>query len=344
MSTPIDQFGQLTLESPLQSSETAMAPPEDIRARAVLLQDILSSFDITELPSEFQPNIFNNIKYNLEVPSGIGWSHTISGNLPGTLLQWGAYDDKAWEWLSQLQTPELRARLYYEKVQRRFDACFDAYDLLLETPPTSATLKDSLQRIVADFVKLSSGLSKDRERRQELEAQELDVQPIPFEARTVEKILQAMRKACERAQPIIAPSPDSSRRSTRRTASSSLDNYSLCGILIRQADEDEPFLLHAVEQFSAPALRQCLESLTSLDALLRSAKAPEFYIARFEALKHKATQEVQRAPAVGASGSGGRGRGSGRKADTDLDPQPGQKRHSQALDTAPKRGKRASGR
>lgn len=339
MSTPTDQFGQLTLESPLQSSYTVMAPLEDIRARAVLLQDILSSFDTTELPSEFQPNIFYNIEHNLEMPSGIGRSHTISGNLRGTLLQWGAYDEKAWEWLSQLQTPELRARLYYEKVQRRFDACFDAYDLLFDNPPTSTTLKVSLQRIIEDFVKLSSGLSTDRERREQM-----DAQPIPFEAQTVEKILQALQKTCERAQPIIAPDVESSRRSTRRTASANLEN--LYGMLIRQADEDEPFLLYPLEQFSTPALRQCLESLRSLDALLRSAKAPEFYIARFEALKRKANEEIQPVPGVGAGGSSGRGRGrgSGREADTDLDPKPGQKRPNQAVETAPKRGRRAGGR
>ncbi|KAK5952664.1 hypothetical protein OHC33_006256 [Knufia fluminis] len=330
MSTPTDQFAQLTLESPLRSSDTEMAPAEEIRARALHLQDILSSFEETELPSEYQANIFNNIDQHMEEPAGLGSNHTIQGNLGGTLLQLGAYDDEAWAWMStKLQSSDLRAQLYNEKVRRRFNSCFDAYDSLIDNRPTAATVKESLQPIISDFVKLSDGLSKDVIRRLSM-----DGQPPLFETQTLTGLLSALRKVCQSSEAIAPPVAESSRRSTRRTAPANSDNLSLFGILIRQADKDSPFLLEALEQFSGPSIKQCLEPLNALAALLKSSKAPEFYIARFEALKDKASDDVQPT----ASGTGGRGRG------READPKPGQKRPGQAAETAPKRGKRVGGR
>ena len=80
------------------------------------------------------------------------------------------------------------------------------------------------------------------------------------------------------------------------------ENVSLAGILILQADEDQPFLLHALERFSTPELGQCLETLASLVGFLTNAKPPAFYVARFEALKRKANEEMR--PIVVGVGSG----------------------------------------
>jgi len=328
MTTPTDQFARLTLESPFVSSDTDMAPPNEIRKRAVQLQDILSSFHETELPSEFQPNVFNNIDQNMNSPSGVGSNHTIPGNLLGTLLQYGSYDDDFWDCLSRIQTPEHCARLFNEKLWRRFEACFGAYDVLVDRSPPAATARDAIQPQIDELVRLSNELNKDRKRRQYG-----DDQPLQIEAQTVAECLRALNKVCQRTEPIVSPAVEPSRRSTRRTAPASTQNLSLFGMLIRQADKDEPFFLDALEQFSGPALRQCLGTLTSLDGLLRSNGAPAFYIARFEALLRKAQDESQLTP------SGASGRGRGREAD----PKPGQKRAGQAVETAPKRGKRAGG-
>ncbi len=332
MSIPTDQFAQLTLESPLQSSDTEMAPAEEVKARALQLQDILSSFDETELPSEFRANTLSNIYQHMESPSGLGRNHTIPGDLHGTLLQHGSYDDDFWAPLSKLYTPEDCARLLYEKLDRRFAACFEAYDeacdRLADDPAPAATIKASLQPILNDLVRLSVALRTDRERRPHIKGQ-----AVPLEAETLDRPLWALRQVCQRAEPVVPLIAESSRRSTRRTTPAKGDNLSLFGMLVRRADFDEPFLLQALENFSGTALKQRLEALTALSRLLRSTGAPEFYIARFEALQDRANDESE--PTAG--GSSGRGRG------READPKPGQKRAGQAVETAPKRGKRVSG-
>lgn len=62
-----------------------MAPPETVRARALVIQDIISSFDDTALPTEIEPQTASNIDQNMNNPHALRGRSTEERSVPGNL-------------------------------------------------------------------------------------------------------------------------------------------------------------------------------------------------------------------------------------------------------------------
>lgn len=329
-----------------------MSPTEEqVKYRATELQDILSSFDPEILPAQYEESTFQNVTRHQPSPvrrrRTSDW--TITGNLAGTLLQWGAYNEEAWQFLGQIQSQAFRARAFSEKINRRFDVCFDDYDVL-QTSTNATAIRDDVNLIAGKLHFLSNAIYEDRQHRQ---LGETDTLVVAF---------RALESLCERSRPFsIVPKVaiETTRRPTRRTISQtearSESVHSLFAVVLGQnsGSSDTPnFLLEALECISSASLRTFLPQLVFINGLLHRHKADEGYIQRFEALQQKANEEtadafkVPEGPGGSGSGSGsGRGgnggrRSGGRSHGLEADPKPGSKRPPQSTsDTTQKRGR-----
>lgn len=323
MSTPTDQFANLSIEP----GKDSMAPTQDVvNHRAAELRDILSSFVEKILPNEFQAPIFQNITGKRPAPLRLkneDW--TISGNLPGTLLQWGSYDEQAWSFLKGLQSPDARAMVFLEKLKDRFQTCLDEYDEL-EGSISSATLRDEIYRIAGNLQYLSEAVYEDRKRREH------------WEVSTLKVALYALESLCKRTQTVIPISTgDSARRPSRRGVSVNDVGLSLFAAVTKPSSSQtsRPFLLDALELFSGAALKACHDQLVSIAGQLQSNNAADAYLRRFESLQQRMREESTAPPDPPASSGG-----SDPSRALEADPRPGSKRpvHS-TTDTTPKRGR-----
>lgn len=323
-------------------------PPteEQVKYRATELQDILSSFDPSLLPIEYEESTFKNIiGKRPSTPRRRQTEWTITGNLPGTLLQWGAYNEQGWQFLSQIQSPTFRAIAFSQKINRRFDMCFEEYDALGAL--TSATvIRERVNHIAESLDFLSNAIYEDRQSRQLGETDTLGV------------ALRAIASLCKRTRPFVIATnvpAETARRPTRRNPSQgeaqSENVPSLFAVVLRKNDSSPgtpSFLLKALECVSGASLQSCLTQLISINGLLDQHKADEEYIRRFEALQQKAREETGKASEIleepsgsgsGRGGNGGRG-SSGRSHGLEADPRPGSKRPPHPpSDTTSKRGR-----
>lgn len=340
MSTPTDRFANLSITS----DEIPMALPEDVvKERAAELRDIFCTFDLYKLPSEFETRTFNNIVVERPSPLRLKQEgYTISGNIYGSIIQWGAYDEDAYLVLRKFQSSNAVAKYISETIERRFDECFVEYDDL-RGYSNSDEIRDNVYRIAGLLERLSTAIYKDRQRRE------------TGEVATLRKVLDGLANLCERAESILpVGAAEPARRSSRRTASLGDVGPSLFAAVVKQPMPgsdlaEDPFLLNALEIFSGMALQAHLRRLVYINGLLHRNSAPAAYIQRFEALQQKANEARERAPALpsgsGSGGGGGSGSGSGsgrgRGRGLEADPKPGQKRSSPpTTPRAPKRGKK----
>ncbi|KAK5076062.1 hypothetical protein LTR64_008494 [Lithohypha guttulata] len=336
--TPTEPFSHLSLEprSPATPSPTSpMATPETLRARARMIQDVLSTFNDTALPTETVPDYFKNVDENADRspsqrPRSSEW--TIPGRLEASILQWGSYHDQSFEVVSLWQSTDNRAKIFQEKLKSRLNDQLSIYDSIAQEPPNSLTrLKDMLGPLINDFRRLSGIFSDDRQRRQS-EAVAL----VP-EVEMLAVALDTLDAVCQRSQPIVPIGAESSRRTRRRVSSE--PGISLFGLLILQPDtEQSPFLLEGLDQFSTSVLKACTAKLISIEELLRTKMAPKSYVDTIEALLERA-EETPLGPAHPS------GPGSGRRRGLEAEPRPGSKRTQPGAELeTPKRGKRSDGR
>lgn len=107
-----------------EDSKTFAAIPLERRKRTI--RDIACSFDKEILPSEYRHAEYERITDNQARRDPREW--TIQGDLVATLMQWGVHDLTGWKFANQLNTPLDRARLFREKLKRRFNEQFAKYD------------------------------------------------------------------------------------------------------------------------------------------------------------------------------------------------------------------------
>ena len=334
MSTPTEPFSNLTLGPPSPDTPTPdspMAPPATVRARALVIQDIISSFDDTALPTEIEPQTASNIDQNMNNPHALRSRSTeersVPGNLRATILQWAAYDEQSWQVVSRWATPEQCSLTFHQKIRSRSEDVIASYDTIEESPPNTTTLKKELLDVVDRLRALSAILSKDRDRRQQ-EGVVLNV-----EVQNLANMLAILKDVCERADR-IAPAGAGKTKSGVE-----LDN-SLFGMLIKRAKaNDAAFMLGALDKYHGAALRSCTDVLQAIHKLLEDHGAPDAYVELFEALQQKA-KEASASTAAMPSQSGPSGRGRGLEAD----PRPGTKRTQagpETIPSTPKRGRKA---
>jgi len=320
MSTPTDQFAGLSIQEMVPTSE-------ELNKRAIELQDILSIFDETNFPSEFQLPVVKHITRSpADRPPPDQWIDIT--NLYGTLLTLGCWDDGWWDRFAQLDVAKLRATAFTDKLRRRFRECFDAYELLLETPQGADELKKNITDIARRILVVFEATYVDQNtfRIQEAETRESD---------TLQITLEALQTICSFAKPVIpvASTGGTARRARGREASMGDPHLSLFGSLIRGPGNDMgAVLLDTLEQFTGPALNQHKNLLVLISGLLDNlGNTPTDFVERFDALQEKANDES--AVSKLKSAPGGRKRG--------LEPDP---KIGSLPEVTPKRGKRSGGR
>ena len=348
MSTPTEPFSnlslrdpQLIIHSPLsQHSRTPspMAPPETVRGRALIMQDILSSFHEKELPSETRPAILNNVVANMggsveNRPSRGEW--TIQNDIIGTILQRAAYSTTEWRTYSKLQSVDSCSVIFYQKIDSRFNELFRRCDEINTQFPTMEQRSNFVSGTVSMFQSLSEQLTNRREQRE----YENTTPTIDVDAVTI--ILKTLERICDKYAQFSSAASISSPRQTRNRRASSEVSMSLFAQLISEIEDPEDhFLLPALEHFSVAALKANTSKLKAIRALLHKKNdITELYLDRFETLWAKANSTIPQT--VELSGA------SGHQSGLEADPRPGSKRTPGRLEEAPqtpKRGRRASGK
>lgn len=280
--SPLNQFESLTID-PEMSLTSAQ-----IRSRAVNIRDILSSFDRDVLPSEFKPQIFDELDRPSQArPPVSQW--TIQEDLSGTLLQWGVYNEETWEVLIQLQSPSTLARCFYEKLRRRFDHLFDEYDQLAEEPV--GTTRANVERVARGFRDVVKAVSEDRSYR------ELGHEAI------ARRLLEAMIGICQRHVDIVstAQTPVTPRRGTRRSTSTTEGPSNLYEALIKTEASDQAqglFMLDVLETFSGQVFQNLETECSKLASLLDVNNAAAEYTYRIGRLP---SRSLSTAPPLMAS-------------------------------------------
>lgn len=326
MSFPTDQFASLSLKT--DELDVEMSPNEDLDFRVLYLQDLLSSFG-DGLPTECEPHIVKNIQDNVKKarhhrPATSDW--TISGNLLGTLLQHGTYSDESWEFLTTLKADNDLAYTFEQKMKKRFDVCLQAYDKLVESPPSVDEIKALLGGIIDDLKALSREFAKDQKRRklfQNISASR--------EASTFKVALDVLHEVCTRVSPILQNPSAAPRRTTRRTASNSGIQQSLFHSLIGEIrhENDRAFMLDTLEECSLQARTRYFDEITAIVELVKIQGAPEAFCNRIELLQASVLTSDEVLPNLPNNETG-----------LSNEPKPGSKRPQSAETSTPKRGKK----
>lgn len=303
-----------------------MAPSETVKSRALIAQDVLSTFDDAILPSEVVPSYFANIERNApnvpeHRPQRDMW--TVSGDLHATLLQWASYDKSAYDLISSLQTRDACANYFQLKLRRRFEAQFELYDAELEkVHASSAKFKEAIAPIVDSFRELSQILSYDRQWRQD------DEIPNHHDTDIIMLILETLQAVCVRRD---LP------QTTARTRRLSESTCTLCGILILQVkSEDELFLVGSLKHCQLMLEEEeGVARLERIEGLLRETGAPAVYMTACQALR----SELQDAPKSAQKSEPTRQTRSGKN-----EPRPGlaSKRAPEGDASSSKRGRRGT--
>ncbi|KIW90037.1 uncharacterized protein Z519_09467 [Cladophialophora bantiana CBS 173.52] len=117
--------------SPEPSSERSLPPDTNFNSTSLDqrkrdVRDILSSFDVNDLPSEYCSDICIRITNEQSTRPNSEW--TVFGDLRATMLTWGVHDSDGWTFINKWIPKKIRAQLFCEKLQRRFQREFDGYD------------------------------------------------------------------------------------------------------------------------------------------------------------------------------------------------------------------------
>ncbi|KAJ9606429.1 hypothetical protein H2200_009390 [Cladophialophora chaetospira] len=268
MSTPTLQFSSLRLpdENPAQSgSEEMRFNNKTLEERKIIVRDIISSFDVDKLPSEFKPETYSRITENQRQRPDA--ERTLDDDFEATCMQWACHDPATWAVLINMQGSGKRAFLFEQKVRRRFDEQFEVYDAL----PSHGALETAHQMSAKVL-----GIC------QQIEAIVEEVR-VDIDTRTggqynaARLLLKTLGGVCERNQELL---PAGSASSTRAT-------LTLYGGLIGRNDSN--FVLDALEAAqekwpNSLATRETDRIMRRIEDLLIQNGAPQEYLTQFQAL------------------------------------------------------------
>jgi hypothetical protein len=258
MSSPLEQFSNLSLGSPMATSVDA-----DFEKRKFIIQDILSSFQRNVLPSEYRIDIFSVIHREQQARAS-EW--TLPEDLEGSLAQRAAHDEQCFEVLQSLQPERDRSRLFHEKVARRLQDEFDKYQILEE------------------------------ERTGEIRQQVLDISNSIWEIVEAARERQETFDTPVSAGPIIKALLDVCESNVDLAGGTNRTRASLFHLLIRDPQEGrETFMLDLLEWISTnhpTHLRPQLNTLTLISGLLSTLNAPDHYQHTFNRIVEAVSRRV----------------------------------------------------
>ncbi|KAK7885656.1 hypothetical protein LTR67_010007 [Exophiala xenobiotica] len=254
------ELSRLSLGDPYMAfSETTL------QERKHEIWDIISSFDRFLFAAEYRLEIWEQIT---EHQHGRPLSDlTISEDLTGTLLQAACHDLEIWNGLNRLYTPPKRAKLFTEKLKRRFEGLFNDYETLTragEHEPGRTRLP-GLEEIFQDFRRFAAIACNDLKLRLEGRASTLII------------LLDVLKRICQNASGL-----------------QSMPQSSLYHRLIHEAPTNQrTFMLDALDAIrdtrvtiTPRALSEIAEYLRAIAAALSVNAAPTHYQRRLQEVRN----------------------------------------------------------
>lgn len=291
---PIERFQHLTINPEMSPTS------EEVRARALEIRDVLSSFERDEFPFEYRTEIFMNLDRPLVSRPQQQSEWTIQEDFSGTMLQWASYDDQAYNVIKRIQPTAMLARCFHEKLSRRFDEIFLNYDELAGSGLAPQQALEEVKKLAEDFHTIALAVQDDRRYRAQGQQE------------TARRSLAALVGVCNRNTNIAAVPPSTQRSRRSATASTtSPDNVNFLNVTtnIQREDESGVFLmLEVLGYYPAEIMAPMYSNLQSLSDLLRSHGAPTIYIARADLLAQRAADHIpELSPTTPTSASAGIG-------------------------------------
>ncbi|KAK5263946.1 hypothetical protein LTR99_009820 [Exophiala xenobiotica] len=259
------ELSRLSLGDPYMAfSETTL------QERKHEIWDIISSFDRFLFAAEYRLEIWEQItEHQLGRPLS---DLTISEDLTGTLLQAACHDLEIWNGLNRLYTPPKRAKLFTEKLKRRFEGLFNDYETLTragEREPGRTRLPEAstigLEEIFHDFRRFAAIACNDLKLRLEGRASTLII------------LLDVLKRICQNASGL-----------------QSMPQSSLYHRLIHEAPTNQrTFMLDALDAIrdtrvtiTPRDLSEIAEYLRAIAAALSVNAAPAHYQRRLQEVRN----------------------------------------------------------
>ncbi|OCT54478.1 hypothetical protein CLCR_00924 [Cladophialophora carrionii] len=277
MSTPTLQFSNLCLpdDNPDQRIEGDMRfDRTTLEERKVIVRDIIASFEPRDLPSElFSDETLQRITAEQGNRRSSEW--TIHDDLKASLMQWCCHDPGGWTLLSRMHGPAIRALTFEQKVERRFEEQFEAYDALFSTPP------GPVNQVRGQVLEICDGI------RMIVDEVEADINTRTGSQYNAAKILlDTFRKVCGRSTDVPFVRRSGRLEGTSASAGAETVPTLYQGLI---GNVTTPFILDALQtvQEKWPRSLGTEEAQTlmrGINELLVENGAPRGYLNRFQAL------------------------------------------------------------
>ncbi|KIW86930.1 uncharacterized protein Z519_12395 [Cladophialophora bantiana CBS 173.52] len=246
-------------------------------------RDIVSSFDLHTLPSEFDPDSYQRITVEQSTRPSFEW--TVAGDLWATFMRWIVHDPICWDFANRCQPTETRAQLFAEKLRRRFQQEFDRYDELphhtapgLEVQPSSPAHASFIVAQVAEIANKIHSL---------VAAALTDLQDRAVgRGGTVKVLLGALEAICRRCENISPVSPERDQ-----SPSGTEVRISLYDVLVGQPPPATPnMILQALERASemSPGILSKMKTEFETIGRVLPANTPLTYLQQFQNLSAQA--------------------------------------------------------
>jgi hypothetical protein len=277
MATPTRQFSNLCLpdDNPDQRvAEEMRFDRTTLEERKIIIRDIIASFEPRHLPSElFSNDALQRITAEQGSRRSSEW--TIHDDLKASLMQWCCHDEGGWTLLTRMHGPAIRALTFEQKVERRLEEQFEAYDALFSIPPGSANLVRGRVLEICHEIRMI------------MDEVEFDINTRTGSQYNAAKILlEALRSVCSRYADV-----PSVRRSGRLEGTSAGAGAETVPTLYQGliGNVDTPFILDALDtvQEKWPRSLRTEEAQTTMreiNELLVENGAPPGYLTQFQAL------------------------------------------------------------
>ena len=233
--------------------------------RKTNVQDILSSFSVDTLPSEYKPELFRSINESQ------GQSElTISADLEGSLMQWATHDEEAYRLLNRIQPERTRSILFHQKVARRLDAEFESYSEI-DRGSSAMSIREEVREISNNLRTIVEASTE----RQKMENR----------AFRLNSFIEVLRKICENSLDISG-----SGRRTRRSSGSQTEVSLFHMTVVDPESEQDHFMLELLDwmaDYFVEALTPYRNNLEYIASQLETLSAPASYQRSFQEILDK---------------------------------------------------------
>ena len=195
MSVPTAQLRALQLSGGMPPHTRSGG--NSVRERAIVVRDILSSFKEDCLPSEYMPDVYQNILHKTNIENDPR-SHVPQGDLHVALFRLGAYYEEAFPCVRMMQSDVVLSRIYCDKLLARFRLLFTHYDELV---PTSSTPdpRGEVTEIIQSLRNYHREAIKDRKERRRRESTDDPALTLDIDRRFASMLIIQLRALCARS-------------------------------------------------------------------------------------------------------------------------------------------------